>query len=105
MLAGISWLWTNPTSYNLWSSEWGGLIFKTFYLFLVVVIAKWLLQPVARRVHAHLECHVDGCTRLGYPVHRTGYRACHEHHPAVVHKPGEPITAEHIAEAHARNHS
>lgn len=97
----LSWLWTNPASYNLWSSEWGGSLFKLLYLVLVFVVVRRVVQPWTRRVHAHLECHVDGCERWGYPVHGTGYRACHEHHPAIAHEPGEAITAAHIKRAHA----
>ncbi len=92
----ISWLWTNGPSYNLWSSEWGGLIFKLWLGFIIYLIVR----PLWRRAHAHLECHVSTCNHWGHPVAGTGYRACHEHHPVVAHEPGEEITAEHIAEAH-----
>lgn len=50
------------------------------------------------------ECHVEGCSKHGEPVHGTGYRACHKHHPGVAHGEGEVITAEHIATAHRRLH-
>ena len=95
---GISWLWTNPASYNFWSCAWGEHLFDALALLALYL----LLRPVFRRVEKHFECHVDDCSKPGHVVHGTGYRACHDHHPAVAHKPGEAITAAHIAEAHAR---
>jgi hypothetical protein len=96
----ISWLWTNPVSYNFWSSGWGESLLEVVKFGVLLL----LLRPLYRRVHIHLQCDFDGCTNWGHPVHATGYRACHSagHHPAVEHKPGEPITAEHIARAHAK---
>jgi hypothetical protein len=97
----ISWLWTNPVSYNFWSSGWGETLLEIFKLGILFLLLRPLYQRISRRVHMHLDCHIDGCERIGHPVHGTGYRACHEHHPAVAHTPGEAITAEHIAQAHA----
>lgn len=62
----ISWLWTNPASYNLWSSSWGELILK-------MPLVVWAIR--------HLNCDVSGCKRLGHPVEGTGHRACRHHHP------------------------
>jgi hypothetical protein len=56
------------------------------------------LITALRIYRKHTECHVDGCSKRGHPVHGTPYRACHEHHPASVHG-SEPITAQHIADA------
>lgn len=95
----VSWLWTNPASYNFSSSEWGGLVFKVLELLVIFVVVRCVVQPWAKRVHAHMECHVDGCERWGHPVHPTGYRACAEHHPVI--KSDGPITAQDIADAHA----
>jgi len=91
--------WLQPDSYNFWSSGWGESLLEI----VKVGILFLLLRPLYRRLTKHLECHVDGCTHIGYPVHGTGYRACHVagHHPGIKHKPGEAITAEHIAQAHA----
>jgi hypothetical protein len=55
-----------------------------------------------RLYRKHTECHVEGCSKRGHPVHGTPYRACHEHHPASVHNEGEAITAEHIRRAHLK---
>jgi hypothetical protein len=92
----VSWLWTNPVSYNFWSSGWGESLLEIIKLGILFL----LLRPAYRRATKHLECHVDGCTHVGHPVHGTGYRACHDHHPAVAHEPGEAVTAAHIAQAH-----
>lgn len=95
----ISWLWTNPVSYNFWSSAWGEHLFQVF-----VLAALYLLfRPLFRRIMKHVECSIDGCTNIGHPVTGTPYRACHllGHHPGATHKPGEPITVAHVAEAHA----
>jgi hypothetical protein len=89
--------WLQPDTYNFWSSGWGesalGIV-KLGILFL-------LLRPLYRRATRHLQCAVAGCSSLGHVVHPTGYRACHDHHPAIAHEPGEAVTAEHIATAHA----
>jgi hypothetical protein len=82
-LEPISWLWINPSSYNLWSSSFGEIVLK-------LPLVVWALR--------HLNCKVDGCWRVGHPVHGTGYRACRRHHPAM--KSAGPITAEEIAAAH-----
>ena len=48
----------------------------------------------------HVNCHVDGCKRLGKPVHGTSFWACRIHHP---HR-HEPMTAEKIAHAAVHGH-
>jgi hypothetical protein len=95
----ISWLWTNPVSYNFWSSAWGEHLFQAF----MVLLLYLLFRPLFNRIKKHLECDITGCTNIGHPIAGTPYRACRTpgHHPAVVHKEGEPITAEHLKEAHA----
>lgn len=97
MIHWLSTQWLDAGPYNFWSSAWGeGLagVVKVGVLFL-------LLRPLYQRLRRHVECHVDVCTNIGHSVPGTGYRACHEHHPAVAHEPGEAVTAEHIAQAHA----
>ncbi|HEY1690049.1 MAG TPA: hypothetical protein VGF95_14435 [Solirubrobacteraceae bacterium] len=99
VVGSVSWLWTNPDAYNWASSEWGGQVFKLIDLAVFFLVVQKLIRPW----RAHLECHVDGCSKLGHAVPGTAYRACRTHHPgAVAHRPGEPVTAKHIAEAHAR---
>lgn len=98
-LSMFHWLsnqWLEPDTYNFWSSGWGESaleIVKVGILFL-------LLRPLYQRLTKHWECAVAGCSKPGHVVHPTGYRACHDHHPAVAHEPGEAVTAEHIAQAH-----
>ena len=96
----ISWLWRNPNSYNFSSSEWGGAIFRA----IEVGGLYLLLKPLRAKINHHLECSVEGCTNIGHPIPHTPYRACHiaGHHPGATHKPNEPITAQHIREAHER---
>lgn len=89
--------WLSPGPYNFWSSGWGESALEIIKLGILFL----LLRPAYRRLTRRLECHVDGCSSIGHPVHGTGYRACHNHHPAVAHQPGEAVTAEHIAQAHA----
>lgn len=62
----ISWLWTNPASYNLWSSEWGGVLFK---LWIAVLVLK------------HLNCHEHHCLRLSWRKDQDGHPICKRHHP------------------------
>ena len=92
MFHGIAELWLNPSSYSFFSSSFPECLFTI--LCGVIVYLFW--RPIRR----HLECSEGTCHRLGHPVHGTGYRACHEHHPAVAHEPGEAVTVDHIAEAH-----
>jgi hypothetical protein len=102
LLGPVSELWLRPSLYNFFSSEWGGTLFKLLELLLIFVVIRRVVRPWARRVHRHMECQVDGCSRWGHPVPGTGYRACHHegHNPAVAHKPGEAVTVEHIRMAH-----
>ena len=75
-----SWLheqWTNPAHSNFWSSEMGGVAVHLLELAIVMVFIRWGWG----KIHSHLECHVEGCTRLGHPIHGTSHRACKTHHP------------------------
>lgn len=84
-------------SYNLWSgilSDVGEVTLIT-----AILLTAWRCYRLWRK---HTECHVATCKNHGFPVHGTPYRACHEHHPATEHADGEPITASHIATAHAK---
>jgi hypothetical protein len=49
----------------------------------------------------HVNCHVDGCKKIGKPVHGTSHRACRSHHP---HRQGI-VTAESIAHAAKHGHN
>lgn len=49
----------------------------------------------------HVNCHVDGCKRLGKRVEGTSHVACKAHHP---HRQG-PVTAESIARAAKHGHN
>lgn len=67
--------------YNWWSGFWGGM--SLFGMFVVA--------------YRKLNCHVDGCRRIG--VHRvagTPFIVCRVHHPEVPDK----ITHEHIIKVH-----
>lgn len=97
ILAGISWLWTNPTSYNFSSSEWGGMVFKLFYAIVFIVVVRWLFKPLMRRIHEHMECDVQGCSRWGRLVHGTSHRACKEHHPHLKEEGHTPTEIEKAA--------
>jgi hypothetical protein len=48
-------------------------------------------------------CHVTGCWRIArHTVEGTPYIVCRRHHPGIAKHVGDgPITAEHIADAHA----
>ena len=98
LLAPLSWPWRNPWAYNFSSSEWGGAIFHALELGVLYAVVR----PGLQRARRHLECSEAGCTAMGHPVHGTPYRACHTHHPGAVHRPGEAVTAAHMAEAHAK---
>ncbi len=100
-MTSISELWLRPSLYNLFSSEWGGLLFKVLYAFLIFVLYRAFLKPWLLRIHHHLECEVPGCSKWGTPVHGTSHRACHEHHP---HLDPAGHSAEEIAEAAAHGH-
>lgn len=49
----------------------------------------------------HVNCAVDGCKRIGKPVHNTSHRACRAHHP---HRQGK-VTAQSIAHAAEHGHN
>ena len=58
-LALLHWLsqqWLDPSSYNFWSSAWGEGIKDVVVLLILGYIAK----RIHDKVHAHLECHVEG---------------------------------------------
>jgi hypothetical protein len=47
----------------------------------------------------HVNCHDEGCWRIGlHKVEGTPYKACHKHHPVLAKQPH--ITAEIMAKAH-----
>jgi hypothetical protein len=72
--------WLHPDNYNFWSSEWGGSLVKIVGLVLIVVFGKWIAKAVRKRFECDVEAPVN-CEKWGWPVHGTGHRACHEHHP------------------------
>lgn len=65
-MSHVSWLWTNPASYNFFSSVFGELALKV---------------PLILIAYKHVNCDVRRCWRLGHPVEGTGHRACRRHHP------------------------
>lgn len=86
----------NHYGYQFWSgigSDFGELTLITAVLTSTVV--------GYRTYKKRTECHVTECQNHGHRVHGTPYYACHEHHPMAVHAEGEPISAKHIAKAHA----
>ena len=84
-------------SYNAWSGSFSDISEVTLiFTAITSAVAAWRIYK------AHVECHVEGCSKHGYPVHGTPYRACHEHHPAAEHEVGEAITPDHIATAHGK---
>lgn len=67
----ISWLWTNPAAYNLFSSSWGEILLKF---------------PILYVAWRHINCHSPKCWRRGAHQFRdpsTGevYKLCKKHHP------------------------
>lgn len=82
----IQFLWTDPSTYNFFSSVFGELVIK-------IPLAIWFLH--------HFECNVTGCHKVGHKVSGTSFRACKKHHPKLKYK--EETTAEEIAEAHKRS--
>lgn len=91
--------WTYGGNGNGGAESTGYLIFSSIFPCLTMLGS---VGYAVQRVRSHLECHHDGCSKIGYVVHGTPYRACHGHHPASEHEPGEPITAEHIRAAHEK---
>jgi hypothetical protein len=98
MLADINHYWLNPSWYNFMSSEFGGIAVKLVGLLIFGMFVRWLHQ----KVHAHLECHVEGCSAIGHPVHGTSHRACKPHHP---HLDEEGHSAKEIAHAARHGHN
>lgn len=91
-------------SYNFYSGSLSDVSEITLVFSALIALITVLRQVRKARAEyiKRTECHVATCKRHGYVVHGTPYRACHEHHPAVEHEPGEDITADHIAAAHAK---
>lgn len=90
-------MWLDPSWYNFWSSEWGGLVVKITGLIIVVVFGRWGM----RKIHERFECDVEApknCHRWGHVVHGTGHRACTDHHPHA--EPRGAITVEDIHRHH-----
>lgn len=101
VVGNVNYLWLNSSWYAFMSSEWGGIVVKAVGLVLLGFVGKWL----HRKVHAHLECHVESCNNWGHvvagPNGPTSYRACKEHSPHHE----QPITAEHIANVAKDGHN
>lgn len=95
-IADINHYWLEQSWYNFMSSEWGGIVVKIVGLIIFGFFVRW----VHKKVHAHLECHVEGCTAIGSHVEGTSYRACKPHHPHHQ----ETITPEVIAKAAYAGH-
>lgn len=59
---------------------------------------------VRRFLHAHFECHAEGCTKLGvHPVRGTPYRTCWHDHPVLgKHKTKHGVPLDVIHAAHTR---
>ncbi len=92
-------LWLNPSWYNFWSSEAGGITVKI----LTVLIALLVLKLIWPRIWKHFECDVEqpeNCHRRGHVVAGTGHKACGEHHPHRHDKRESPITAQDILRNH-----
>ena len=84
LIALFAWFW-NPTGH--WVIFWSGFG-SCLTEFAIVGI-----------VYRKLNCHQDGCRRLGvHKVEGTPYVTCRRHHPNIPDK----ITAEHILRAHQR---
>jgi hypothetical protein len=81
VIASISWLWTNSSSYNFASSEYGGIAFHALEGLIFLLVVRELLKPLKNKLHRHLECDVAGCENWGRVIAPTSFRACHEHHP------------------------
>lgn len=64
---------------------------------LPIIVASLGFSGAIVGVWRHVNCHVEGCPRVGrYGVEGTPYKVCKPHHPTVP----DTITAEHIAAAH-----
>jgi hypothetical protein len=75
-----------------WNYFWGG--FGSCLTEFAIVAVVW------RKVN----CHAKGCYRVGlHKVDGTPYITCKKHHP--THPGSGSLTAEQIAEAHARAHA
>jgi hypothetical protein len=102
IIAGISYLWTNPDAYNFASSEWGGLVFKIFYAIVLIVFVRWLIKPLTRKINSHMQCEVPECKKWGHIIYGTSHRACREHHP---HLSPDGHTPEEMAHAAKYGHN
>lgn len=109
-LQHISRLWTDEATYNFASSEWGGLVFHALELltlwFISRIVWRRVMAPYFQRIHAHLECNVEGCSNWGHPVHgpdgqRTPFIACKKHNPHHQ----RPLTAEMITRIAKSGHT
>lgn len=66
---------------------------------LPILVATLGFSGAIISVWRHVNCHVEGCPRVGrYAVEGTPYKVCKPHHPVVP----DAVTAEHVADAHAR---
>jgi hypothetical protein len=72
----------------------GQPVIITSWMELLCIVSLGVLISAFVTVYRHIECHKDGCHRLGRFPH--GHlRLCHVHHPLV---PSDgKITAEHIS--------
>lgn len=104
-LAVLGWLWhplgacpAGPTyeacrSYNFWSGIEGNLAY-------IVPMALFAFG-VWRTVHRHLECHAEGCRRIGWHrVENTHYRTCWRDHPVLSQHPHHSVPLAAIHQAH-----
>ncbi len=54
-----------------------------WYLFWSGVCGDLFIIGAVITMYRHLNCHADGCRRLGlHPVHGTSFKVCRKHHPA-----------------------
>jgi len=84
--------------YQFWSGIGSDFSEITTPVAIVVgMVTAWL--TIRKFLHTHFECHVDGCSRLGFHE-LEHHRVCWQHHPQL--KDHEPFKVpwEHILAEH-----
>lgn len=68
-----------------------------WYLFWSGVCGDLVYLGVLTALYRHVNCHVDGCRRIGgHHVPGTSFKVCRKHHPTGGN------TVEHVHDAHQR---
>jgi hypothetical protein len=86
-------------SYNFFSGS-GSDLQEVAIIFSVIaaIIAIWRFY---KRIRPQIECHTEGCRKLGlHHVAGTHFRTCWEHHPVLSDHPHHQVPLDVIRRAH-----